>query len=262
MSISSSSSVGHLDTRDHGQSDSDYNDAVVPALGQKSQQMFLAECVSVPLRKIQDVLSYLRPHFRSLSIQEFKTFFSSQEGQELDPEELGYTTIEELLEHLHYERKINFVEDISGIVRISTEIEDSSIVTTETLEHRKEDLLRVGSCGVYRISQLESVNDITLSSLAQMAQKEELRKSMTNFYDAAPLFYQVYDRAHCLTGRLLAVRYQDKGVFRVVVKKFYLEKELVLIQHIDYGTIERVKIKDLFFLDRRFLAWPVLATKV
>ena len=102
--------------------------------------------------------------------------------------------------------------------------------------------------GIYRVSMMKSVEEIWICSSLQQAQRRELRRFMTVFYQAAP------EGSLCLTGRLMAIKYKDLGVFRAVIQKNLAETEkLLTVQHLDYGTKENVNVEDLFFLHRRFL---------
>ena len=204
-----------------------------------------------------------------MSFPEIKTLFLLRKllGQhdELKLEELGLKHLGELIENHYYERKIDLVEDNAGTGHVSSEIKEPNIVTTETLDQdqNNEDLFMIGHVGIYRVSMMKSVEEIWICSSLQQAQRRELRRFMTEFYQAAPEGYSVSDKSLCLTGRLMAVKYKDMGFFRAVIQKNVAETEkLVTVQHLDYGTKENVNVEDLFFLHRKFLAWPILVTHV
>ena len=101
-----------------------------------------------------------RPQFNDLSFPEIKTLFLLRKllGQhdELQLEELGLKHVGELIENLHYERKIDLVEDNVGTGHVSSEIKEPNIVTTETLdqEQNNEDLFMIGHVGIYRVSMM------------------------------------------------------------------------------------------------------------
>ena len=48
---------------------------------------------------------------------------------------------------------------------------------------------------------------------------------------------------------------------RVLVKRV-LSREEIRVQYIDYGTSGTIPLKNLYFLSKKFLAWPMMAAHV
>ena len=231
----------------------------------KKKRGLAESMVRSSIRDLQNCLTSLRSSFRELSVTQFQEFYQKQQEEKLDPEEFGCRNFESVLKQLALKKKCLLVEHKVGRIRIFTEVKDCDIVTDEILEKNEEEqkLLKVGHQGLFRVSLLEKkcVTEVWIHHLSHQAKRIKLEEEMSQFYECPPLHYQVQSQSQCEVGRLLAARY-DQMVVRVVVQKVLLDETTIKVRHVDYGTTQDVDIHELFFLDRKFLSYPALVSKV
>ena len=60
------------------------------------------------------------------------------------------------------------------------------------------------------------------------------------------------DGEYCWAGRLMAAKYKYEGFHRVMVKRM-LEGNMVSVLYVDFGTVDKVKLKDVRLLHKKFL---------
>ena len=66
---------------------------------------------------------------------------------------------------------------------------------------------------------------------------------------------------HCWAGRLMVAVYKTEGFHRVMVKRV-LEGNIVSVLYFDLGTVDKVKVKDICLLHKKFQKLPAQAIEV
>ena len=241
--------------------------------------------------KIIEVLVCLSHRQQTISQSQLIHTYGSLHNEELSPQALGFPNLSRLVAHLAEQGKCRVTPVSPGpgqgqefLILTSKYEQDQALawqVKNNIALHQKErratndavsiaDVPKqaekpstVGHCFLAEITQVVSVEEVWLCDVENIRERNRLMRELRSFYKKSEVKYryQVLEKCHCHTGRMMAAKYYDQGMHRVVVKKFVSEDE-ILVQYIDYGTSHTIPWRDLYFLSRKFLAWPVLAVEV
>ena len=241
--------------------------------------------------KIVQVLDYLLNSRQEtlVSINKLVGNFARLHGEELRPEVLGFPTMEDLM--LNLSRQKNWITPIVGVddqYLISTEVgkelreerenilidliqkspgksvTKDAVTVDEVAESNIEVFsLKVGEIFLAEVCQVDSIDNLWVIKQEDIPERTKLMKELNEFYKLSDKKerYKVVELSHCQIGRWMAAKYKNQGMHRVLVKRV-LSKQEIEVQYIDYGTSQTVSLKKIYFLSRKFLAWPIMAAHV
>ena len=237
------------------------------------------------LEKIVRVLNHLlRSRQETVSIRKLVGSYARLHGEELCSIVLGFETSEDLMLYLVNQKKwitpvgdddqflitTAVLEEVGeGNILISLQREErrvtmDAVTVDEVAEsNRIGTSLKVGQSFLAEVTQVDSIEDLWVCCQGNFSERNELMKELKAFYKLPDIKkrYKVFEKSHCQTGRWMAAKYKDQGMHRVLVKKV-LSKQSIKVQYIDYGTSETISLKNLYFLSKKFLAWPIMAAHV
>ena len=237
------------------------------------------------LKKIVGVLGYLlRCRQETVSISKLVGNYAELHGEELSPKALGFHSTEDLMFYLTHQKKWITPVGVEDKYLIATivleEVGETNILIALQSEERRVTMdavtldevaelnrigasLQVGQSFLANIDQVDSIEDLWICNQEDVSERNKLMKELREFYKLPDnkKRYKVFEKSHCQIGRWMAAKYKDQGMHRVVVKRV-LSKHQIKVQYFDYGTSETISLKNLYFLSKKFLAWPIMAAHV
>ena len=131
-------------------------------------------------------------------------------------------------------------------------------VDGESLEQQQVVGVRVGAHIPVQVTEVVSFDTVWFC-LQPVEEREKLMEEMDIFYNKGEgRRWEVPDGEYCWAGRLMAAKYKYEGFHRVMVKRM-LEGNMVSVLYVDFGTVDKVKLKDVRLLHKKFLKLPAQA---
>ena len=215
--------------------------------------------------------------------RDFAKRFKSITETELAPLKYGYQTVQDMLEYMAEcgECEMVLVKDKGVCVTTKTAVHDKEIsmemdLTMLDLPWTITGILPVGAVkdqdlvqqtfdfaeGVsipIQVTEVVSLDKIWFCLLPMVEELDRLMEALNDFYTKYEgKSWKVPDKKYCWSGRMMAAPYKLEGYHRVMVKRM-MKNDMVSILYVDFGTVDKVSLKDMRLLHKRFLDLPAQA---
>ena len=120
------------------------------------------------------------------------------------------------------------------------------------------DVYEGGSISV-QVTEVVSLDKIWFCLLSMIDERDRVMEELHDFYTKYEgKSWKVTDEKYCWSGRLMVAPYKSEGYHRVMVRRM-MRNKMVSVQFVDFGTIDKVRLKDMRLLHKRFLELPAQA---
>ena len=131
-------------------------------------------------------------------------------------------------------------------------------VEDQDLAQQVLDVYEGGSVSV-QVTEVVSLDKIWFCFLSMVDERDRVMKELHDFYTKYEgKSWKVTDEKYCWSGRMMVAPYKSEGYHRVMVRRM-MKNNMVSVLYVDFGTIEKVRLRDMRLLHKRFLDLPAQA---
>ena len=211
----------------------------------------------------------------------FSSRYRSITGTELDPVKYGYRSAQEMLEYMAEcgECKFMFVQSKGVCVTTKTMVYNKDMdidLTMLDLPWTETGILPVGAVedqdlaqqvlDVYegrsisvQVTEVVNLDKIWVCLLSMVDERDRVIEDLHDFYTKYEgKSWKVTDKKYCWSGRMMVAPYKSEGYHRVMVRRM-MKNDMVCVIFVDFGTTDKVRLKDMRLLLKRFLDFPAQA---
>ena len=213
-------------------------------------------------------------HWRSFS-KRYKSITMS----ELDPEKYEYRCVQDMLEYMAEcgDCEMLLVPNKGVCVTTKMKVYDMDMdltmldlpwtetgilpvgaVEDQYLAQQVFDIYEGGSTTV-QVTEVVSLDKIWFCLLSMVKERDRVMEELHDFYTKYEgKNWKVHDKKYCWSGRMMVAPYKLEGYHRVMVRRT-LKNDLIIVLFVDFGTVDKVRMKDVRLLHKRFLELPAQA---
>ena len=110
-----------------------------------------------------------------------------------------------------------------------------------------------------QVTEVVNLDKIWVCLLSMVGERDRVMEDLHDFYTKYEgKSWKVTDKKYCWSGRMMVAPYKSEGYHRVMVRRM-MKNDMVSVLFVDFGTIDKVSLKDLRLLHKRFLVLPAQA---
>ena len=110
-----------------------------------------------------------------------------------------------------------------------------------------------------QVTEVVSLDKIWFCLSSMVEKRDRVMENMHEFYTKYEgKSWKVHDKKYCWSGRMMVAPYKLEGYHRVMVKRM-MKNDMVSVLFVDFGTVDKVRLKDMRLLHKRFLDLPAQA---
>lgn len=111
----------------------------------------------------------------------------------------------------------------------------------------------------FQVTEDVNLDKIWVCLLSMVDERDRVMEDLHDFYTKYEgKSWKVTDKKYCWSGRMMVAPYKSEGYHRVMVRRM-MKNDMVSVLFVDFGTIDKVRLKDMRLLHKRFLVLPAQA---